>query len=149
MKLPLYQIDAFSDRLFGGNPAAVVPLQHWLPDTLLQAIAAENNLSETAFFVVAGDTTQAIPLRWFTPTNEVDLCGHATLAAAWVLFHALRHPQPEVRFASASCELRVTRDGDTLLLSVHQHGAGACHTGRRTCFFYGCDDGSWQLIEDS
>ena len=83
MKLPIYQIDAFTNRLFGGNPAAVVPLKSWLSVELLQNIAAENNLSETAFFVPDGEYFQ---LRWFTPKAEVDLCGHATLATAHVLF---------------------------------------------------------------
>ena len=86
MKLPLYQVDAFTGRLFGGNPAAVVPLEEWLPDTLLAAIAAENNLSETAFVLAREDPA---PLRWFTPAVEVDLCGHATLATAHVLFQHL------------------------------------------------------------
>jgi PhzF family phenazine biosynthesis protein len=78
MKLPLVQIDAFTNRLFGGNPAAVVLLQSWLPDKVLASIAAENNLAETAFVIPGPDD---VPLRWFTPTVEVDLCGHATLAA--------------------------------------------------------------------
>src|SRR5437868_4790537 len=86
MRLPIYQIDAFADRVFAGNPAAVVPLEEWLPDATLQAIAAENNLSETAFFIRQGET---YALRWFTPTVEVDLCGHATLASAYVVFHFL------------------------------------------------------------
>src|SRR5262245_58337005 len=89
MRLPLYQIDAFvTDRKFSGNPAAVCPLQAWLPDDVMQAIAAENNLSETAFFVPERDGYR---LRRFTPTVEVDLCGHATLAAAYDVFDAL-HP---------------------------------------------------------
>jgi PhzF family phenazine biosynthesis protein len=92
MKLKLYQVDAFTERLFGGNPAAVVPLTAWLPDDVLQSIAGENNLSETAFFIPAGEGFQ---LRWFTPVREVDLCGHATLATAHVLFNILGHdPRP-------------------------------------------------------
>ena len=79
MRIPLHQIDAFADGLFTGNPVAVCPLEEWLPDDVMQAIAAENNLSETAFFVPEGDGYR---LRWFTPTTEVDLCGHATLASA-------------------------------------------------------------------
>ena len=82
MTIPIYQVDAFTSNLFGGNPAAVCPLDDWLPDETLQAIAAENNLSETAF-VHPGDS--GFDLRWFTPAVEVDLCGHATLAAFWVL----------------------------------------------------------------
>jgi PhzF family phenazine biosynthesis protein len=95
MRLPIYQVDAFTDTLFGGNPAAVCPLQAWLPDATMQAIAAENNLSETAFFVrEAGDYA----LRWFTPSVEVDLCGHATLASAHVVFSFLEPARERVRF---------------------------------------------------
>ena len=83
MAYPIYQVDAFTDRAFGGNPAAVMPLDAWLPDATLQSIAMENNLAETAFLVGSGDNYQ---LRWFTPAVEVDLCGHATLASAHVLF---------------------------------------------------------------
>src|SRR5512134_776327 len=97
MKLALYHVDAFTDRVFAGNPAAVVPLERWLPDATLQAIAAENNLSETAFFVgSAGD----YHIRWMTPTAEVDLCGHATLASAWVVLHEIEEGRAEVRFRS-------------------------------------------------
>ncbi|KRP62533.1 PhzF family phenazine biosynthesis protein [Pseudomonas trivialis] len=113
MKLDIYQVDAFSQHPFGGNPAAVCPLTDWLPDEQLQNIAAENNLSETAYFVPRGEHYE---LRWFTPTVEVDLCGHATLAAAWVLFHALAGAPPELRFATRSGELRVTRHGDELAM---------------------------------
>lgn len=113
MKLPLYQVDAFTDRVFAGNPAAVCPLPRWLPDATLAAIAAENNLSETAYVVPRGDDWE---LRWFTPTIEVDLCGHATLAAAFVLLSL--HPQRErLRFFSREAgELSVGRDGDLLVL---------------------------------
>ena len=86
MRIPLYQVDAFAGRVFAGNPAAVCPLERWLDDATLQAIAAENNLSETAFFTRAGD---GYDLRWFTPVQEIDLCGHATLASAFVVFHHL------------------------------------------------------------
>ena len=86
MQLEIFQVDAFSAEPFGGNPAAVIPLQSWLPDDVLQRIAEENNLSETAYFVRNGET---FDLRWFTPTVEVDLCGHATLASAYVLFEQL------------------------------------------------------------
>ncbi|MDX1578782.1 MAG: PhzF family phenazine biosynthesis protein, partial [Gemmatimonadota bacterium] len=113
MSIPLYQIDAFSDRLFRGNPAAVSPLESWLPDATLQALAAENALSETAFFVSKGD---AFELRWFTPTAEVDLCGHATLASAWVLFHHLEPGRSSVRFETRSGTLTVERGEDGLLL---------------------------------
>ncbi len=83
IKLDIYQVDAFTDKVFWGNPAAVVPLDQWLPDKILQSIALENNLSETAFFVKDDD---AYHLRWFTPTLEIELCGHVTLASAFVLF---------------------------------------------------------------
>ena len=111
MKLPLYQVDAFTSRLFGGNPAAVVLLDEWLPDNVLAAIAAENNLAETAYVLPRADVT---PLRWFTPEVEVDLCGHATLAAAHVLF---RHTLPtleRIAFSTRSGMLSVTRTGDLL-----------------------------------
>lgn len=111
MKLPLYQVDAFTGRLFGGNPAAVVLLDAWLPDPILGAIAAENNLAETAFVIPRAEIA---PLRWFTPTVEVDLCGHATLAAAYVLF---RHRFPSLNrltFSTQSGNLAVTRDGERL-----------------------------------
>lgn len=108
MQLPLYQVDAFTDHAMGGNPAAVMPLDAWLSDELLQAIAGENNLSETAYIVANGP---AYDLRWFTPAVEVDLCGHATLATAHVLFEHLDYPDPQIRFLTRSGELRVTRDG--------------------------------------
>ena len=111
MKLPLYQIDAFTSRMFGGNPAAVVLLDAWLPDEVLKAIAAENNLAETAFVVPQGE---AMPLRWFTPTVEVDLCGHATLAAAHVLFRYTFPSKERLTFSTRSGTLMVTRDGDLL-----------------------------------
>lgn len=89
MKIPIYQADAFTDTLFGGNPAAICPLQEWLSDELLQQVAAENNLSETAYLVKDGNDFH---IRWFTPGTEVKLCGHATLAAAHVLFTELNYP---------------------------------------------------------
>jgi PhzF family phenazine biosynthesis protein len=109
MRLPLYQIDAFTDRLFGGNAAAVVPLEGWLPESQMQAIAAENNLSETAFFVRAGDRYR---IRWFTPKVEAILCGHATLASAYVIFEQLEPRRERIDFE--------TRQGD--LLTVTRHG---------------------------
>jgi PhzF family phenazine biosynthesis protein len=107
MKLKLWQIDAFSSRPFGGNPAAVVPLESWLPDSVMQAMAAENNLAETAFFVRTANGQY--DLRWFAPTLEVDLCGHATLASAWVLFTFLQPSLEEVRFHTRSGALIVKR----------------------------------------
>jgi len=113
LKLALYQIDAFTSRLFSGNPAAVVPLDDWLADDLMQSIAAENNLAETAFVI---PRTEASPLRWFTPGVEVDLCGHATLAAAHVLFERHFPDRERLRFSTRSGELVVTREGRRLAL---------------------------------
>lgn len=110
-EIPLYQVDAFTTRPFAGNPAAVCPLAAWLPDPLMQAIANENNLSETAFFVPEGDR---FGLRWFTPTAEVDLCGHATLASAHVLMTVLEPARTRVAFATRSGVLTVERAGDRL-----------------------------------
>jgi PhzF family phenazine biosynthesis protein len=105
--LPMWQVDAFTSRTFGGNPACVVALEQWLDEATLQAIAAENNLSETAFLVrEAGEYA----IRWFTPALEVNLCGHATLASAHVVFHHLEPAREQVRFASKSGALHVTRD---------------------------------------
>ena len=104
--LQMYQVDAFTDRVFGGNPAAVCPLEVWLPDPVMLAIAGENNLAETAFFVKEGE---GYHLRWFTPVAEVDLCGHATLASADVLFRLLRYEGTTIRFATRSGVLDVER----------------------------------------
>lgn len=114
MKLSLYQVDVFTRRLFGGNPAAVVPLASWLPDATLQAIAAENNLADTAYFVPLPDGSY--DLRWFTPATEVDLCGHATVATAFVLARCLGRGDGLLRFASRSGELRVECQGDRFTL---------------------------------
>jgi predicted PhzF superfamily epimerase YddE/YHI9 len=111
MKIPIYQVDAFTDKLFAGNPAAVCPLDQWLDDCVLQSIAAENNLAETAFFVRMGDRHH---LRWFTPAVEVDLCGHATLASAYVIFERLAPHLQCVAFDTRSGELLVRRAGDRL-----------------------------------
>ncbi|HET7746852.1 MAG TPA: PhzF family phenazine biosynthesis protein [Vicinamibacteria bacterium] len=114
MKLRMFQVDAFAtDGVFTGNPAAVLPLTAWLDDDTMQRIAAENNLAETAFVVPEG-ADHAI--RWMTPRVEVDLCGHATLAAGFVILDVLRPGAPEVRFGSRSGPLRVFRDGDRLSL---------------------------------
>lgn len=106
MRLDLYQVDAFSAHVFGGNPAAVCPLQRWPADELMQRVAMENNLSETAFFV---QEDQGFRLRWFTPAAEVDLCGHATLAAAHVLFSHLDYGGDSLRFLTRSGPLTVRR----------------------------------------
>ena len=113
MKLPIYQVDAFTRRVFAGNPAAVVLLDEWLPDRTLAAIAAENNLAETAFVIPRGE---AMPLRWFTPAVEVDLCGHATLATAHVLFRYTFPSEKRLTFSTRSGDLPVTREGDILTL---------------------------------
>lgn len=112
MKIKQFQVDAFARKVFEGNPAAVCPLQAWLPDATMQAIAAENNLSETAFFVPGAG---GFELRWFTRVAEVDLCGHATLASAHVLFSELGYDGTEIRFATRSGELRVRRADSGLL----------------------------------
>ncbi|RZS97760.1 PhzF family phenazine biosynthesis protein [Cecembia calidifontis] len=114
MQLRIYQVDAFTEKVFGGNPAAVVPLDEWLPDELLQNIAKENNLSETAFFVKNGDRYL---IRWFTPTVEVDLCGHATLATAHVLFQHEGHLGPVIQFYSPrSGNLKVSLQEELMTL---------------------------------
>jgi PhzF family phenazine biosynthesis protein len=115
MKLKIYQIDAFTDRVFGGNPAAICPLDSWLPDEVLQKIAMENNLAETAYYVKReGD----YEIRWFTPTVEVNLCGHATLATAYVLYNYEKHTQDEIIFHSPqSGKLKVNRAGELLTLN--------------------------------
>jgi PhzF family phenazine biosynthesis protein len=124
MRLPIYQIDAFADRVFAGNPAAVVPLDEWLPDATLQAIAAENNLSETAFFVRQGET---YALRWFTPMVEVDLCGHATLASAYVVFRFLEPQRRRISFETRkSGTLVVWRQGDELAMDFPAWVAEPC-----------------------
>ncbi|MBX3678693.1 PhzF family phenazine biosynthesis protein [Cognatazoarcus halotolerans] len=115
MHLLQYQVDAFSDKPFQGNPAAVCPLSEWLPDPLMQALANENNLSETAFFVPAGSH---FDLRWFTPTSEVDLCGHATLASAHVLFHHMNWAAPEVLFQTRSGRLRARKADERIIIDL-------------------------------
>jgi len=119
----LYQIDAFANRVFQGNPAAVVPLDHWLTDTTLQAIAIENNLSETAFFVPEG---KAFRLRWFSPVGEIDLCGHATLASAYVLFELLGHTADTIAFDTRSGRLVVAREGERLVMDFPSLPAQPC-----------------------
>jgi len=115
MRLPLYQVDAFTDSVFGGNPAAVCPLKSWLPDATMQAIAAENNLAETAFFVPDGAEGADYALRWFTPAVEVDLCGHATLASGHVVFHFLEPQRQSVSFRTLKAgTLTVARRADML-----------------------------------
>jgi len=114
MKISMYQVDAFANKQFSGNPAAVCVLEFWLDDKVLQAIAAENNLAETAFFTP--NTDGSYQLRWFTPSFEIPLCGHATLATGFVLFHYCGHRDATIRFHSKSGELLVHRDGDRLMM---------------------------------
>lgn len=113
MNLSIYQVDAFASRLFTGNPAAVVLCDGKLSPETMQSIAAENNLSETAFVVAGGERNQ---IRWFTPTLEVDLCGHATLASAHVIFTHLQYPGDTITFSSRSGDLYVRKDGEVLYL---------------------------------
>ncbi|MDH3733411.1 MAG: PhzF family phenazine biosynthesis protein [Gemmatimonadota bacterium] len=115
MTIPIYQLDSFADRVFAGNPAAVCPLDEWLDDETLQSIALENNLSETAFFVRREDGG-GYHLRWFTPGAEVDLCGHATLASAWVIMNRLEPERSDVRFETRSGDLFVVRRGDEFIM---------------------------------
>jgi PhzF family phenazine biosynthesis protein len=113
LRIPVYQVDAFTSRVFAGNPAAVFPLKKWLPDEQMQSIASEMNLANTAFFV---PNQNGYDLRWFTPTVEVPLCGHATLASACIIFHDLAPAAQSIRFETKSGALIVTRDGDLLSL---------------------------------
>jgi PhzF family phenazine biosynthesis protein len=113
MKLTLYQVDAFTGKLFGGNPAAVIPLDHWIDEQLMQQLAMENNLSETVFFVPKGDDFE---IRWFTPASEINLCGHATLASAFVLYNILDFRKPKLVFHSKSGKLEIEKRGDLYVM---------------------------------
>jgi PhzF family phenazine biosynthesis protein len=126
MSLPIYQIDAFAREAFKGNPAAVMPLQSWLPDDVMQKIALENNLAETAFFVpVAGDTAD-YHLRWFTPELEIPLCGHATLASAFVIWKHLGFSRDMLRFSTQTAgPLSVTRQGERIALDFPSYPCAA------------------------
>jgi len=119
-EIPIYQVDAFASQVFAGNPAAVCPLEAWLPDALMQAIALENNLSETAFVVKRGAGAERdgaeYDLRWFTPAHEVDLCGHATLGSSYVIANQLDAGATEIKFHTRSGLLTVTRDGEIYTL---------------------------------
>jgi PhzF family phenazine biosynthesis protein len=127
MRIPLYHIDAFSGRVFGGNPAAVCPLEEWLDDSVLQAIAQENNLSETAFFV---REEEGYRIRWFTPVAEVDLCGHATLASAFVIFNYINTSLPQVTFLSRSGRLDVAKEKDLLSMDFPSQPPVPCTAPR-------------------
>jgi PhzF family phenazine biosynthesis protein len=111
---PIYQVDAFTNKLFGGNPAAVCPLQEWLPDEIMQKLATENNLSETAFFVKEDEQYH---IRWFTPEYEIDLCGHATLASSYVIFNKLDHTSDTIHFTCKSGKLEVKKRNDLIELN--------------------------------
>lgn len=113
MKLTLYQVDAFTDRLFKGNPAAIIPLEKWIDESLMQELAMENNLAETAFFVPDGPHYH---IRWFTPEAEINLCGHATLASAYVLYNILGYKKPSITFNSQSGPLIVSKEKDLIHL---------------------------------
>ena len=135
MSIPYYQVDAFTSTLFSGNPAGVCLLADWLPDQVLQSIAAENNLAETAF-VVQKDSS--FDLRWFTPTLEMDLCGHATLAPAHVIFRHLGYRGDVVRFQTRAGLLTVTRDEDLLTLDFPARPAATCVTPAELIQGLGC-----------
>ena len=122
--IPIYQVDAFTDQLFGGNPAAICPLKEWLPAPLMQKIAAENNLAETAFFVPLKD---GFELRWFTPELEIDLCGHATLASAHVIFSQLGFKENQIKFFTQKAgTLTVTHSADLYTLDFPSRVPQAC-----------------------
>jgi PhzF family phenazine biosynthesis protein len=145
MKLTQYQVDAFADQPFRGNPAAVCPLDQWLDDDLMQAIAAENNLAETAFFVAQGAEFQ---IRWFTPSTEVDLCGHATLASAFVLFNELGHTANSITFNSRSGPLIVSQDGRFLVMDFPSESPKQCEPPQGLADALGCDVGDCFFRED-
>ena len=139
--LPFFQVDAFASAAFAGNPAAVMPLDHWLPDDVMQAIAAENNLSETAFTVPSESDDFDFDLHWFTPTSEVDMCGHATLASG----HALM-TGPSVRFSTRSGLMAVTRSGDRLELDMRAAKLTEVHE-QDLCAALGLPDGPIWLAD--
>ena len=135
-ELTLYQVDAFASEVFSGNPAAVCPLQAWLSDKVLQSIAEENNVSETAFFVPQDD---GFHIRWFTPKAEVNLCGHATLASAFILFEKLNWGQEVVTFESRSGRLSVCRSDDGLILDFPSLPGTLCEPPRALVNGLGCE----------
>ena len=114
MKFTIYQVDAFTKKLFQGNPAAIVPLEKWLDDNMMQLIAMENNLAETAFFVPSSQEDIDFDIRWFTPAIEINLCGHATLGSAWVIFNKLGYKKEQINFSCKSGKLSVDRRGDVI-----------------------------------
>jgi len=114
MNHTIYQVDAFTDKLFGGNPAVVIPLTQWIDDLLMQQLAMENNQSETVFFVPDGKEDADFEIRWFTPVLEINLCGHATLASAYILFNKLGYSKETIRFRCKSGMLKVRKKGDLI-----------------------------------
>lgn len=124
MKLKIHQINAFASKVFEGNPAAVIPLDSWLPDKTMQQIAQENNLSETAFFVKEG---RHYALRWFTPTSEVEMCGHATLASAYVLYECLGYDKDEITFMTKSGELKVKKEQNIYVMGFPMQVLKQCN----------------------
>ncbi|MBV9986313.1 MAG: PhzF family phenazine biosynthesis protein [Chitinophagaceae bacterium] len=124
MLYPIYTVDAFTDHIFGGNPAAVCPLESWLPAATMQQLANENNLSETAFFVKRSDG--GFDIRWFTPELEIDLAGHPTLATAWVIFNELGYNRETIEFHSKSGSLSVTKKADLLEMNFPARMPVAC-----------------------
>lgn len=116
MRLTLYQVDAFTNKLFGGNPAAVIPLEKWIDDDLMQKLAIENNLSETVFFVPSVNKDCDYDIRWFTPAVEINLCGHATLASAYVLYDILGFKKPKLAFHSKSGKLEIEKRADLFVM---------------------------------
>ena len=127
MKLSLYQIDAFANKVFEGNPAAVIPLEDWLPAKTMQLIASENNLSETAFFCPSDNNYE---IRWFTPNGEIELCGHATLASAYVLFNILNYKREQIEFNSLSGKLTVKKVNDLFRLDFPSQNPLKCKMPR-------------------
>ena len=124
MTIPIYQVDAFTDHIFGGNPAAVCPLKEWLDINTMQKIAEENNLSETAFFVPKDDYFE---IRWFTPKVEIDLAGHPTLATSWVIFNELGYTKDKIRFVSPhSGELIIEKNEDLIIMDFPSTEAVSC-----------------------
>ena len=114
MKFAIYQVDAFTNKLFHGNPAAIIPLEKWLDDDLMQRIAMENNLAETAYFVPSAQEGIDFDIKWFTPAIQINLCGHATLASAWVIFNKLDFKKEQINFSCKSGKLSVDRRGDVI-----------------------------------
>ena len=134
MKIKFYQVDAFASKVFEGNPAAICPLESWLSDEMMQNIAAENNLAETAFFV---RNEEEFELRWFTPTTEVNLCGHATLAAAYVIFNYLEYTKDEIIFNSKSGVLKVTQNDNIITMDFPSEAPKPCETPQAIIHAFG------------